>query len=314
MDITAQKPKLAATRAGLGTALLELGRTNPKVVVLSADLSESMQLTAFRTEFPKRFFEVGVAEENMAGIAAGLAVSGYIPFVCSYAAFCVYNAIGAIRTSICYNNVPVKIIGGHSGLSATQDGATHQALEDIACMRSLPNMTVSSPIDAFQTHQAVLAAAAQDGPQYIRVGKWETPNITDQNQPFTSQALVLQEGTAATLVTTGPITHTALEIAAQHSVEVIAVASIKPLDTQTIIASLQKTRRLITLEEHQLAGGLASALAEELLTHNPRLLEKPAVFLAVKDSFGQSGTQNELLTFYGLDVSSIATAIQTVLD
>ena len=301
-----------STRDGFGEALLELGKTDPSVVVLSADLKDSMKLTAFSKNFPQRFFEIGVAEENMMGIAAGMALSGLTPFVCSYAAFGVYNALGPIRTSVCYSNLNVKIVGGHTGYSATQDGATHQALEDIACLRALPNMTIIAPLDKEEARAATLAAAQHRGPAYLRIGKQETATSTNQDFELLT-ASVLQTGNDLTIVGCGPLLANFLSTAKKYSADVINVHTIKPLDYATIRKSVLKTGKLLTLEDHQIIGGLGSAVAEQLVQNDPQLLKQPVQMLGSNNAFGESGSQQELLLKYSLDPLSIERVVQKML-
>jgi len=295
-----------SVRDGFGTGLLEAGRRNKAVVAVNADLAESVRLTEFQKAFPDRFFEVGVAEQNLVGVACGLALGGKIAFAASYAAFSPGNSWGVIRTSVCYSQLNVKIIGGHAGLSADRDGATHQALEDIALMRVLPNMTVVVPADELQAYQATLALAEQVGPAYLRLSKTVAPAITnefDHTGTFQlGKAQVVRSGGDITLVACGTMVTVALTTAAALaedgiSAEVINLHTIKPLDASTILASLERTHALVTLEEHQLAGGMGSAVAEMLVQKKTRVAFQ---MIGVQDSFGESGSNDALLEKYGL--------------
>lgn len=317
--------KLGTTRDGFGKALIELGTSNAQIVALCADLTESMRVDGFRAEFPDRFLEMGVQEENMVGVATGLSLDNKIPFACSYSVFLVNNALGPIRSSICYSNANVKLIGGHAGITTGPDGATHQALEDIATMRVLPNMTVVVPADQEEARQATHAIASHIGPCYLRIGKFKTPNITQNDDQFKiGKAKVMYEGVDVTVVACGNLVSTALEVAQSLCngkggekdicVEVINMHTIKPLDKKTLLKSLEKTGALITIEEHQIAGGLGSAVLEAVTTSNPELLSVPAVTMGVNDNFGQSGSDKELLTKYKLDNNSLIQAIKKVVS
>lgn len=309
------KPSYAMTRDGFGEALLELGKNNPRVVALCADLSESTRMLAFKEQFPERFIEVGVAEQNLATLASGLANYGKIPFIASYAAFSPGRNNEQIRTTISLNKVPVKIVGSHAGLSVGPDGATHQALEDIALMRAQPNMTVISPADREEARKATLAAALYDGPVYIRIAREKTAVITTNGSPFEigkAQLFWLGENPQVTVFATGPLVHNALlaakELQSEIAVSVINIATIKPLDERAVTAAAKNTGAVVTVEEHQVAGGLGSAIAETLARTNP----VPMEFVGVKDRFGQSGEPAELWKEYGLDVQDIVLAIRAV--
>lgn len=313
------------TRDGFGKALVELGMQNAQVVALCADLTESMRVDWFRSEFPERFLEMGVQEENMVGVAVGLSLEKKIPFACSYSVFLVNNALGPIRASVCYTNANVKLIGGHAGITTGEDGATHQALEDIATMRCLPNMTVVVPADQEESRQATHAIAQHIGPCYLRIGKFSTPNITKANEPFKiGKARILHEGSDLTIVACGNMVAIALETAKKLCegnggdkgicIEVINMHTIKPLDTKTLFASLKKTRKLITIEDHQTAGGLGSAVLEAVATYDPSLLSCPAVVMGIPNTFGQSGTPQELLKHYHLDQKSLEIQIKKVVN
>ncbi|MBP7842382.1 transketolase family protein [Candidatus Woesebacteria bacterium] len=324
--------KTGTTRDGFGKALVELGMQNAQVVVLSADLTESMRAQWFKSEFPDRFLDMGVQEENMVGVAAGLSLEKKIPFACSFSVFIVNNALGPIRASVCYTNANVKLIGGHAGITTGEDGVTHQALEDIATMRALPNMTVIVPADEEESRQATHAIAKHVGPCYLRVGKFPTPHLSSStaqqsqtSKPFKiGTAKLLHEGSDLTLVACGNMV--AIAVAAAQKlcegsggeqgicVDVINMHTIKPLDTKTLFASLKKTRALLTIEEHQTTGGLGSAVLEAVATHDPTLLSVPAVLMGIPDTFGQSGTPQELLKHYHLDQKSLEIQIQKVVS
>jgi transketolase len=311
-DDIEQKP----TRDGFGTGTVEAGKTDPRVVVLCADLSESTRAEWFQKEFPERFIEMGVAEQNMATVAAGMAAAGKIPFIASYAAFSPGRNYEQIRTTIALNNISVKVCGMHAGVSVGPDGATHQMLEDIGMMRMLPNMTVLAPADSEEARKAVTAAAATDGPFYIRFGRAATPVFTTDKTPFEiGKALTLyaSENPQVAIITTGPQSYTALVAAralAESGVEslVLHLSTIKPLDTEAILKAALLAGRVVTVEEHQVAGGFGSAVAEFLSQNHP----VPMRLLGVKDQFGQSGTPGELLTRYELDAVHIADAARAL--
>ena len=312
--IFTEQLEFTATRDGYGEGLLLAGEENEAVVALCSDVTESTRTHLFRDKFPNRFKSVGVAEQNMAGIAAGLALSGKIPFMASYAVFSPGRNWDQIRVSICYSKANVKIIGGHVGLTVGEDGATHQALEDIALTRVLPNLVVLSPADAIEAKKATLAAAKHNGPVYIRLHKNKTPVFTTEKTPFTiGKATVLAEGKDISLVATGPMVYMALEAAKElgekHSIkaEVLNIATIKPLDYETIVKSAKKTGKVITIEDHQVNSGLGAAVAETLGELHPTLLKR----MGVNDTFGESGKPEELLEKYGLSVEHI---INTTLE
>lgn len=307
--------EMVPTRNGYGDGVVEAGKANPNVVVLCCDLTESTRSLPFANTFPQRFFEMGVAEQNMAGVAAGMAATGKIPFISSYAVFSPGRNWDQIRVSIAYSNLNVKIMGAHAGISVGPDGATHQALEDIALMRVLPNMVVLAPCDIHETRKAVLAAAKYAGPVYIRFTREKTPVITRPNTPFEiGKALVLREGSDITLIACGPLVYEALLAAEQLSkrgidAEVINCPSIKPLDKKTILKSVQKTGAAITIEEHQTTGGLFGAVAEFLSQTNP----VPIIPVGMNDAFGESGTPDELLTKYGMRSKNIERAVSILM-
>ncbi len=304
-----------ATREGYGDALLELGKENSDVVVLTADLSESTRSHLFQNAYPERFFEVGVAEQNLMGMAAGMALSGKIPFVASYAVFSPGRNWDQLRVSVCYSQANVKIIGGHTGLTVGEDGATHQAMEDIAITRVLPNLTVICPCDYWQAYQATKAATEENGPMYIRLTRPSSQVFTTQKTPFAiGCAQVLREGSDVTIVACGPLVYEALlaaEILHQQkslSVEVINMHTIKPLDERTLLRSVGKTKAVVTLEEHQVTGGLGSAVAEVLAQNFP----VPMEFIGMQDHFGESGKAGELLTKYHFTSGHIMQAVRQV--
>lgn len=308
-------PKRVATRDGYGQALVELGKQNERIVALTADLAESTRVADFRAAFPERFFQCGVAEQNMMGIAAGLALSGFIPFLTSYAVFSPGRSWDQLRVSVCYSNANVKIIGAHSGISVGPDGATHQALEDIAMTRVLPNLVVIAPCDVHETRKATLAAAAYKGPVYIRFGRDKTPVVTQESTPFEiGKASVLQTGTDVSIIACGPLVAEAL-LAAQTlatqgiSAEVINCSTIKPLDEETLTKSLKKTKCCVTVEEHQITGGLFGAIAE----FTSRVIPTPIEPVGMPNSFGESGEPAELLAAYGMDQAAILAAVKRVL-
>lgn len=307
----------APTRDGFGKALLELGEKDPRVLVLCADLAESTRTLAFKEKFPERFIEVGVAEQNLAALASGFANYGKIPFIASYATFSPGRNNEQIRTTISLNNFPVKIAGMHAGVSVGPDGATHQALEDIALMRIQPNMTVVSPCDAEEARKATLASAAINGPVYMRFAREKTPTMTTADTPFEiGKANVMWESekSQVAIFATGPLVHNAL-LAAQEleksgtETTVINVHTIKPLDKETIVSFARQAGAVVTVEEHQIAGGLGSAIAELLAQESP----VPIEFIGVHDQFGQSGEPKELIEHYGMGPSHITAAVQNVL-
>ncbi len=307
------EPSQAATRDGYGHGVVEAGKANDRVAVLSCDLTESTRSQMFREEFPERFIEVGVAEQNMAGIAAGMAQEGWVPFIASYAVFSPGRNWDQIRVSVCYAENNVKVVGAHAGISVGPDGATHQALEDIAITRVLPNMTVLVPCDAEEAKKVTLAAAAHDGPVYIRLTREKTPEITTAKTPFAiGKAQNLMKGTDVTIVAAGPVLYEALlaakELNAKHkiSAEVINSPSIKPFDARTVVASAKKTGAVVTVEEHQITGGLFGVVSETLSQKMP----VPVVPVGMPDSFGESGTPDELLTKYGMKAKHIVAAVK----
>ena len=298
------------TRSGFGVGLLKAGQANPNVVALTADLKGSLKMDAFAAEFPERFFQCGIAEANMVGAAAGLAITGKVPFIGSFAAFVTGRGYDQIRQEVAYGNTNVKIASSHAGITLGEDGATHQTMEDIALMRALPGMVVLNPCDFNQTVQATIAAAEYNGPVYLRFGRPSVPNFTDPDQPFViGKAIVMNEGKDVTLFATGHTVWEALQAAEALeadgiSAEVIDIASIKPLDEQAIVASARKTGAVVVAEEHNMAGGLGEAVAGALAKACPT----PVEFVNGQDLFGQSGTPSALMAAYGLDAPHIAEA------
>jgi transketolase len=306
----------APTRDGFGKGTIEAGKADSRVVVLCADLSESTRAEWFQKEFPNRFIEMGVAEQNMATVASGMAAAGKIPFAASYAAFNPGRNYEQIRTTIALNNVPVKICGMHAGVSVGPDGATHQMLEDIGMMRMLPNMIVIAPGDAEEARKAVVAAAKTDGPVYLRFGRSSTPTFTTPETPFEiGKALTLWEGESPkiAILSTGSLSYEtllAVRSLSESGIEsiVLHIPTVKPLDEAAIMNAAKRTGCVVTVEEHQTAGGFGSAVAEFLTEHHP----VPMCRLGVDNQFGQSGTPEELLTHYGLDASHIVEAARTL--
>ena len=298
------------TRSGFGVGLLKAGQANPNVVAMTADLKGSLKMDAFAAEFPERFIQCGIAEANMVGAAAGLAITGKIPFIGSFAEFVTGRVYDQIRQEVAYGNTNVKIASSHAGITLGEDGATHQTMEDLALMRALPGMVVLNPCDFNQTMQATIAAAQYDGPVYLRFGRPNVPNFTDENEPFViGKAIVMNEGTDVTLIATGHTVWESLQAAEALEAEgikaeVIDMATIKPLDEKAIIASAKKTGCVVVAEEHNMAGGLGEAVAGVLA----RELPTPVVFVNGEDKFGQSGTPSALMAAYGLDAPHIAEA------
>lgn len=307
-----EKPDMASTREGFGKGVVEAGTSDPRVVVLSADLSESTQAHHFQKTFPERFIQVGVAEQNMATVAAGMANYGKIPFITSYAAFSPGRNWEQIRTTVAINDVPVKVCGMHAGVSVGPDGATHQMLEDMALMRAMPNMIVISPCDSEEGRKATIAAAKTGSPVYMRFGRDKTPIMTTADTPFEigkAEVFWRSQSPAVAIFSTGPLTHNALLAARELEKEqiesvVVNVHTIKPLDEKTILEFARLCGAVVTVEEHQVTGGLGGAVAEMLARTTPTPIE----FIAVQDKFGQSGTPKELIEHYGLGVSHISAA------
>jgi len=314
--ILSPEVKQEPIRAGYGRGLKISGENNDKVVALCADLTQSTQMHLFREAFPERFIEVGVAEQNLVTLASGLARAGKIPFTSSYAAFSPGRNWEQIRTTVCLNNQPVKIIGSHSGVSVGPDGATHQMLEDIALMRVLPNMIVIAPGDSIEAEKATLAIASNGKPSYLRLAREKTPIFSTQASPFeVGKAYVLREGDDVALLGTGTMTYQLLVAAdilskKNISVEVVHVPTIKPLDQETLLTSAKKCGRIVTAEEAQAAGGFGSAVSE-LITDR---LPMPILRIGMKDRFGESGTPNELLDHFGLTGEKIAEKVESFIS
>jgi len=299
------------TRSGFGEALLELGKLNPEVVALCADLTGSLKMDAFAKTFPDRFFEIGIAEANMIGIAAGLATGGKIPFTGTFANFSTGRVYDQIRQSIAYSNKNVKICASNAGITLGEDGATHQNMEDVGMMKMLPNMIVINPCDFNQTKAATLAIAKHTGPVYLRFGRPKMPNFTDPHFDFIiGKALPLREGTDISIFATGHLVWKALEaskILAEQGIqsEVINIHTIRPLDEDTILHSVRKTGCAVTAEEHMRNGGLGDSIAQLLVRNYP----VPVEMVAVDDKFGESGTPDELMKKYGLDSIDVVNAV-----
>ena len=303
------------TRAGFGEGILELGRKNPQVVALTADLLGSMKLQPFIKEFPERFIQVGIAEANMMGIAAGLTIGGKIPYTTTFANFSTGRVYDQIRQSIAYSNKNVKICASHAGLTLGEDGATHQILEDIGLMKMLPGMTVIVPCDFNQTKAATIAIADYQGPVYLRFGRPKWPNFTPEGGPFEiGKAQVLSEGKDVSIFACGHLVWKAIEAgrileSKGYSVELVNIHTIKPLDVEGVRASLEKTRCAVAAEEHNIIGGLGDSIAQVAARHFPIPIE----YVGTKDTFGESGKPEDLLIKYGLDSVDIVAAAEKVM-
>ncbi|MBT6448904.1 MAG: transketolase family protein [Flavobacteriaceae bacterium] len=303
------------TRSGFGDGLAELGRTNPNVVALCADLIGSLKMNEFINENPERFFQVGIAEANMMGIAAGLTIGGKIPFTGTFANFSTGRVYDQIRQSIAYSNKNVKICASHAGLTLGEDGATHQILEDIGLMKMLPGMVVINPCDYNQTKAATIAIADYKGPVYLRFGRPSVPIFTPEDQTFEiGKAIQLQEGTDVTIIATGHLVWEALEAAKALnekgiSADVLNIHTIKPLDDEAILKSVKKTGCVVTAEEHNYLGGLGESVARVLVKNNP----VPQEFVATNDTFGESGTPQQLMKKYGINFESIIDSVIRVI-
>jgi transketolase len=301
-------------RSGFGRGLLELGKRNDQVVAACADLTDSTKMGDFARAFPERFVQIGIGEQNLVTLGSGLAAMGKIPYVSSYAAFSPGRNWEQIRTTICLNNQPVKIIGSHAGISVGPDGATHQMLEDIALTRVLPNMVVIAPCDSVEAEKATIAMASDKHPTYMRLAREKTPIITTDKTPFEiGKAYLLAEGSDVTIIATGTMTPQALraaKILAKDGIkaDVLHVPTIKPLDEAAIIASVRKTHCVVTAEEGQIAGGLGGAVAELLAEQLPTIMRR----IGMRDHFGESGEPNELLEHFGLTSTHIAMAAHEV--
>lgn len=310
---------MKSCRDGFGRGLLSLGQDNDRVIAIGADLSSSTKMNIFAEKFPKRYIEVGVAEQNLASVASGLASMGKIPFISSFAIFSPGRNWEQIRTTICYNNQPVKIIGSHAGFSAGPDGGSHQALEDIALTTVLPNMTVLSPCDYFEAYKSTIACIENDSPTYIRIDRNNTHQITSADTPFKigKSLLVYIPDKAISdigIIATGPILYNAMISAYELEkrgikVKVLNLSTIKPLDKEAVISLAKETKAIITIEEHQIIGGMGSIVAQCLALNYP----VPIEFIGVSDKFGQSGTTEELRKHYGLDVPSIIKKVELLI-
>jgi transketolase len=303
------------TRSGFGDGIVEAARKNPNVVALTADLAGSMKLQQFMKEFPERFVQVGIAEANMMGIAAGLTIGGKIPFTTTFANFSTGRVYDQIRQSVAYSGKNVKICASHAGVTLGEDGATHQILEDIGLMKMLPGMTVIVPADYNQTKAATMAVAEYEGPVYLRFGRPSWPIFTNPDEPFViGKAQQFSEGTDVSIFACGHMVWNAIQAGAALqerglSVEVINIHTIKPLDEEAVLASLRKTRCAVTVEEHNIIGGLGDAISQVAAKHFPTPIE----YVGTKDTFGESGTPDQLLKKYGLDVPDIITAAKKVM-
>ncbi len=313
MDITVQNYK--DTRSGFGEGLLEVGRRNPKVVAYCADLIGSLKMDEFAKEFPERFFQTGIAEANMIDMAAGMALSGFVPFTGTFAAFSTGRVYDQIRQSVAYSNKNVKIAASHAGVTLGEDGATHQILEDTGMMKMLPNMTVIVPCDFNQTKAATIAAAEYDGPVYLRFGRPKVANFTPADQKFEiGKAQMIQEGSDVSIFACGHLVWKAIEAlpilkGMGINAELINIHTIKPLDSEAVLKSIAKTGCVVTAEEHQRNGGLGDSIAQVAALNKPCPIE----MVAVNDVFGQSGTPDELLKYYHLDTPDIVEAVLKVM-
>ncbi len=304
-----------ATRFGFGEGLVELGKKDDKIFVLGADTVSSVAINEFQNSFPDRFANVGIAETNLLGMAAGLAVAGFTPFVSTYGVFASGRPWEQIRTTICYSNLNVKIGGSHSGLMVGPDGATHQALEEISIMRCLPHMTVLVPCDVVETKKATMAAAYYDGPVYIRYGRESIPIITEEDTPFEiGKAIKMKEGSDVCIAACGSMVYEALsaaEILEKEGIKarVLNIHTIKPIDEQAIVSAAEDCGAIVTAEEHQICGGFGSAVAEVVVKKCP----VPMEFVGVNDTFGESGAPADLIVKYGLKDVNIVNAVKKVL-
>lgn len=311
-----QNPETGSIRDGFGSGLVKLAEKHPQVVALCADLTESVRMNYFEQTFPEHFIQVGVAEQNLVGLAAGMALAGKIPFAASFAAFSPGRSWDQLRVSVCYSNLNVKIVGGHAGLSVGEDGATHQMMEDIALTRVLPNLTVVVPCDQAQMEKATIATGEMMGPVYLRSSRYSPLQLTtDQTQFEIGKAQIFKPGNDVTVIACGIMVAEAMKaadvLASKHiSVRVINLHTIKPIDRETILNAAEETKAIVTAEEHQLAGGMGSAVAECLAQYYPAPIE----MVGLKDTFGESGPANELLEKYHLTSQDIIQAIQKVLS
>ena len=303
------------TRSGFGAGLLEAGKKNADVVALCADLTGSLKMDAFQKEFPERFFQVGIAEANMIGMAAGMTIGGKIPYTGTFANFSTGRVYDQIRQSVAYSNKNVKICASHAGLTLGEDGATHQILEDIGLMKMLPGMTVINPCDYNQTKAATIAIAEYEGPVYLRFGRPTVPVFTDADQKFEiGKAWMVNEGTDVSIFATGHLVWKAIEAGEKLAemginAEIINIHTIKPLDERAILESVSKTGCVVSAEEHNRIGGLGDSIAQVIARNNP----VPQEYVAVNDSFGESGTPDQLMEKYGLEAADIVKAVQKVM-
>ena len=305
-----------ATREAYGKALVKLGKINDNVVVLDADLSKSTKTNDFLKAYPNRFFNMGIAEQNLVGAACGFAAAGKIPFASTFAMFATGRAFEVIRNSVCYPKLNVKICATHAGITVGEDGGSHQSVEDISLMRSIPNMTVLVPADGIEAEKMIFAAAEFDGPTYVRLGRSAVPTIFGEDYNFEiGKGVVLREGNDATIISCGMMVNEAL-IAADMlkqeniNVRVINMSTIKPIDTELIIKAAKETKAIVTAEEHSIIGGLGSAVSEVVSENHPVIVKK----VGINDSFGESGTPNELLEKYGLTAKNIVEKVKEALN
>lgn len=316
IKINLEKPEMIPTRDGFGYGLVEAARKNEQIIAIGADISDSTRVNWFRDEFPERFVSIGIAEQNQMGIAAGMSLKGKIPFVCNYGVFLAGRAWDQIRTTVCYSNLNVKLAGAHGGISVGPDGATHQALEEISIMRCLPNMTVVVPADSIETKKATIASISMHGPVYIRFGREKVPVVTGEDTSFEiGKAYVCRKGTDVSIIACGVMVYEAL-VAAEKlqkegiSAEIINNHTIKPIDKETIIETAMNTGAVVTAEEHQVMGGMGSAVLEVLAQNYP----VPVKMIGVIDRFGESGDADTLMKSFNLKSDDIVRAAKAVLQ
>lgn len=315
VDLHLDNVEYRLTREGYGEGLVEAGENNSDIIVIGADITSSVKVDLFKSKFPERFFNIGIAEQNQIGIAAGLSLTGKIPFVTNYGVFLAGRTWDQIRTTICYSNLNVKLGGAHGGISVGPDGATHQALEEISIMRCIPNMKVVVPCDYYETKKATLAAAEMYGPIYIRFGREKVPVITDDKTPFEiGKAYCLKEGKDVTIIACGAMVYEALKAAEELSAigisaMVINNHTIKPLDKDTLLEAAKITNAFVTVEEHQIAGGMGSAIAEFIISEYPI----PIKMVGIEDRFGESGDPEDLLMNFGLKSNNIVEAVKQIM-
>lgn len=313
-DLFKKDIEMIATRNGYGEGVVEAGAKNTNIVVLCADLTDSTRNAEFRKQFPERFIQMGIQEQLLASLSAGLALSGKVPYITSYAMFCPGRAWEQIRTNICLNETNVKIIGSHAGVSVGPDGATHQAIEDMAILRPIPNMTIVAPCDAIEARKATVAISKVNGPCYVRYAREKTPVFTTERTPFKiGKANVLKDGKDVAIIACGPLVYNALKAAYElkrSNIDCMVVNShtIKPLDEKTVLEAAKKCRAIVTVEEHQVTGGLGGAVAEFLAKTQPTPIE----FIGMQNKFGESGKPMELIEFFGMGVSHIKAAAKRV--